>query len=168
MWTPGRMILDLLPQSCYILSCPTCETRPYSSDAIRRHINKLARIVLKEYLQIDDPSNWQQFTVPAEELGSFLADPHSYELELVSGMKLDTSAKTAHDMRRSPWNQTVISLLAAKASEYALEKSEYYGNNGEEVDWRGLFNNRVYRLLLEVVKAKAGVWDNLYEAQKHE
>ncbi|KAJ3925172.1 MAG: hypothetical protein NXY57DRAFT_968242 [Lentinula lateritia] len=125
-------------------------------------------MVLKEYLQIDDPSNWQQFTVPAEELGSFLADPHSYELKLVSDMKLDTSAKTAHDMRRSPWNQTVILLLATKASEYASEKSEYYGNDSQEVDWRGLFINQVYRLLLEVMKAKAGVRDNHYEAQKQE
>ncbi|KAJ3808657.1 hypothetical protein F5876DRAFT_67093 [Lentinula aff. lateritia] len=145
-----------------------CKTRLYSSDEIWCHINKLVCMVLKEYLQINDPNDWQQFTVPAKELGSFLADPHSYELKLISDMKLDTSAKTAHNMQCSPGNQTVILLLATRASEYASEKSEYYGNNSQEVDWRGLFNNWVYRLLLEVMKAKAGVWDNHYEAQKQE
>lgn len=129
-------------------------------------LQKLARQILKDYLQINDSSNWQHFTVPAGELGNFLADPQSYTFELTPGMKLNTSAPTAANMQNSHWNRVVISLLAAKASERASERAEYYGCDTREIEWMRLLKDRVYRILLEVVKAKAGNRDPIYETRK--
>ncbi|KIK50923.1 hypothetical protein GYMLUDRAFT_65099 [Collybiopsis luxurians FD-317 M1] len=122
--------------------------------------------ILKDFLSIDDPSDWQQFTVSAEELGHFLVDPKLHNLQLVPSTKLDTSADNASVMCHSPWNQAVILLLAAKAEEQVSEDHSYYGAETDKINWVSLFKDQIYRLFSEVVQAQAGQWDYTYEAKK--
>ncbi|KAJ3933429.1 MAG: hypothetical protein NXY57DRAFT_959925 [Lentinula lateritia] len=91
-------------------------------------MSKLARKILDEFLGIDDPANWKAFTVSADELGSYLADPPAYILP-VSPMRLDTSLHTAAGMQDSPWNQMVVGLLAGQAAEHASPNPDYYGTH---------------------------------------
>lgn len=83
-------------------------------------------------------------------------------------MMLDTSADTAAKMRDAPWNQMVVSLLAAQASERASPTPGYFGTDKNVIDWCALFNERIYRIFLEVVKARAGTKDHDYERKKAE
>ncbi|KAJ3870345.1 hypothetical protein F5051DRAFT_434676, partial [Lentinula edodes] len=132
-----------------------------------QEIYKLARQVLRDLINIDDPTEWQEFIVPAEELGLYLADPNVYALP-TPPIKLDLSADTAPKMRHSPWNQMVISVLANEASERASLNPVYYGINEQTMDWCALFKERTSRIFLDVSKAKAGVKDYVYERKKAE
>ncbi|KAJ3769390.1 hypothetical protein FB446DRAFT_220815 [Lentinula raphanica] len=81
-------------------------------------------------------------------------------------MKLDTTASMARDMRRSPWNQTVVLVIAAKASQLAATNPEYYGGDTEHSGWQKLISDRLYKIFLDVEKAKKGTRDHDHKAQK--
>lgn len=81
-------------------------------------------------------------------------------------MKLDTSPDTAAKMRDAPWNQMVTSFLSVQASERASLRPGYFGIEERMIDWGALFNERIYRIFLEVAKARAGTKDYEYERKK--
>ncbi|KAJ3887128.1 hypothetical protein GG344DRAFT_69072 [Lentinula edodes] len=62
----------------------------------------------------------------------------------------------------------VLGLLAGQAAEHASPNPDYYGTHKRTIDWTALFNERIYWIFLEVVKARAGVKDYDYERKKIE
>ncbi|KAJ3846090.1 hypothetical protein EV368DRAFT_89565 [Lentinula lateritia] len=91
-------------------------------------MSKLARKILDEFLKIDDSADWKNFTIPADELGLYLADPDVRPVS-ISPMKLDTSPDTAAKMRDALWNQMVTSFLSVQASEHASLRPGFIGSS---------------------------------------
>ncbi|KAJ3834889.1 hypothetical protein F5878DRAFT_629415 [Lentinula raphanica] len=71
-------------------------------------------------------------------------------------------------MKRSPWNRAVASVLAAKAFQLVADNPEYYGRNKKQSEWEDIINTRLYRVFLDVAKAKQGTLDYEYEVQKQQ
>lgn len=113
----------------------------------------------------NDLKNWQEYSVPVDRLQRFVQMPVEQGPQ-PGEMLFDTSASSAADMAKSPWNRTIIEKLADRATETSSENPSFYASDGDVVDWSSLFKERIYRHLLAIHQAKQGVLESEYEAQK--
>ncbi|THU92393.1 hypothetical protein K435DRAFT_862495 [Dendrothele bispora CBS 962.96] len=81
----------------------------------------------------------------AEQLALFLKNPSTHGPDLI-GASLDTSASTASAMKCLPWNQELMRKMALRAEEIVGRE--------DDVDWEGSFNDRIYRILLDIQNSR--------------
>lgn len=112
-----------------------------------------------------EQDNWKEHSVPADRLQRFVQMPVEQGPKL-GEMLFDTSANSPADMAKASWNRTIIKELVNRATETFNNNPSYYASDGDIIDWSSMFKERIYRHLLTIHKAKLGVLQHDYEAQK--
>ncbi|KAJ3888843.1 hypothetical protein GG344DRAFT_52841, partial [Lentinula edodes] len=65
---------------------------------------------------------------------------------------IDKRGLTTQHLLEQPWNQQVTQIMAKNAEQIAKNcKDERFG---DKVDWLALFTERIYRVYLDVIKAR--------------
>jgi hypothetical protein len=83
--------------------------------------------------------------------------------------RLDTSAKTLVESKKSRWNSQLIFELVqhAKAIAATSDHPEQYGWPTSQIDWNTLFKDRINRILAAVYQAKPKYYkESAQEASK--
>ncbi|KIK60918.1 hypothetical protein GYMLUDRAFT_244069 [Collybiopsis luxurians FD-317 M1] len=117
--------------------------------------NRLIRTILCNAFEINSMGLnriWEMEPVSSARLSLFSQSPDEYGPS-VPGARLDISGKSVKDLKDSPWNRTLILVLAQKAQELVATSSEPL-QYGHLIDWKPLFQQRVHRYLRDAHKAK--------------
>ncbi|KAJ3832148.1 hypothetical protein F5878DRAFT_548571, partial [Lentinula raphanica] len=108
---------------------------------------------------------WKRFAASEERLHQYRIAPESCHPQPKEAL-LDLTAGTASEMRRSPWNRYIICHLASNASLIFQRNPTYYAKVGEDIDWVGLFEERMYQHLFALQEARDGRLEEAYESKK--
>ncbi|KAJ3709684.1 hypothetical protein C8R42DRAFT_692125, partial [Lentinula raphanica] len=110
---------------------PSLPAMSYTPSMLQNHTNNLGRQIMDQYIGITDSMelvNWNMYSTSEERLHQYQVDPERYHPQPKEG--LDTTAATAAEMAKSPWNRYIIRELASQASTVSAQNPAYYAKPG--------------------------------------
>ncbi|KAJ3764552.1 hypothetical protein FB446DRAFT_710237, partial [Lentinula raphanica] len=119
----------------------------YSKSEVRKNTNRLGRVFFKKAFGVKTMNAvFAKDGVAADVLEQYLARTPNAQQPNVKDARLDKCGLTVKELMRSPWNRTLIRLLADGARTLAAGfPNGQYG--ARDFNWEGLFKDRINKVL---------------------